>query len=60
MSNEVQEVATLRGVLPEEPLVEPQEDEHEEAPTGTLFFMMLFLLLMVGLWATVYWMLLSR
>jgi hypothetical protein len=34
--------------------------EEEEAPTGTLFFMVIFLLLMVGLWATVYWMLLNR
>lgn len=48
---------TPRGVAPEQAL----EEEHEEvAPTGTLFFMMLFLLLMVGLWATVYWLLLSR
>jgi|GEM_PF-6189251 len=37
------------------------EDTEEEAPpSGTLFFMMILLFLMVGLWVTVYWMLLSR
>lgn len=34
--------------------------EEEPVPVGTLFFMILFLLIMVGLWAAVYWMLLER
>lgn len=34
--------------------------EEEPALVGTLFFMILFLLVMVGLWVTVYWMLLER
>jgi len=34
--------------------------EEEEAPVGTVFFMILFLLVMVGLWITVYLMLLER
>lgn len=34
--------------------------EEEPAPTGTLFFMLLFLLVMVGLWLTAYWLLLER
>lgn len=42
------------------PIVEADEAEEEMAPVGTLFFMVIFLLLMVGLWATVYWLLLSR
>lgn len=61
MSKEMQEVGTLRGEAPESTPELPLAEEHEEeTPTGTLFFMMLFLLLMVGLWATVYWLLLSR
>jgi hypothetical protein len=36
------------------------EDDEEHAPVGTLFFMTIFLLVMVGLWVTVYLMLLSR
>lgn len=55
MSEEVRHNGALAG---------PGEDgaqvEKEEAPTGTLFFMMIFLLIMVGLWATVYLMLLDR
>lgn len=57
MSEEMQDVATLRSVTPESSI---EEEHEEETPTGTLFFMMLFLFLMVGLWVTVYWMLLSR
>lgn len=43
------EVQTAGGLIGEDP-----------EPTGTLFFMILFLLIMVGLWVTVYWMLLER
>jgi hypothetical protein len=34
--------------------------EEEPAPVGTLFLMMLFLAAIVGLWGTIYWMLLTR
>src|SRR5690606_21556155 len=33
---------------------------EDPEPPGTLFFMILVLLIMVGLWVTVYWMLLER
>ncbi|HEX6938183.1 MAG TPA: hypothetical protein VF158_02135 [Longimicrobiales bacterium] len=36
------------------------EHGEEEAPVGTVFFMILFLMVMVGLWITVYGMLLER
>lgn len=42
------------------PIVEADRAEEEMAPVGTLFFMVIFLLLMIGLWATVFWLLLSR
>jgi hypothetical protein len=38
----------------------PTVHEEEPAPVGTLFLMMLFLAAIVGLWGTLYWMLLSR
>jgi hypothetical protein len=38
----------------------PASHEEEPAPVGTLFLMILFLAAIVGLWGTVYWMLLSR
>lgn len=31
-----------------------------DEPIGTLFFMIVFILLLVGLWGTVFWMLLNR
>lgn len=33
---------------------------EDQAPVGTLFFMTIFLLVMIGLWVTVYLMLLNR
>lgn len=57
MSNETLDVGTPRGVMAE-PVVE--EEHEEEAPVGTLFFMMVFLFLLVALWGTAYWMLLKR
>jgi hypothetical protein len=38
----------------------PANDEPEPALPGTLFVLMLFLAAVVGLWGTVYWMLLTR
>lgn len=57
MSKETLEIGTSPGVVPE---LVTEEEHEEEAPVGTLFFMMIFLLLMVALWGTVYWMLLER
>lgn len=37
-----------------------EEEEEEDAPVGTLFFMMIFLLVLVGLWSMMYWLLLNR
>ncbi len=36
------------------------EEALEGTPVGTLFVLALFLLLMVGLWGTLFWMLLNR
>lgn len=36
------------------------EGEPEEAPVGTLLFMVAFLLVMAGLWLAVFWMLIER
>jgi len=36
------------------------EGEQEEAPVGTLLFMVAFLLVMAGLWLAVFWMLIER
>ncbi len=41
-------------------VVAEEVTDEAPAPIGTLFFMILFLLAMVGLWVTVYWMLLER
>jgi hypothetical protein len=38
----------------------PAVHEEEPAPVGTLFLMILFLAAIVGLWGTIYWMLLTR
>lgn len=40
----------------------PDADESEELPlpTGTLFFMMLYLMVMAGMWAAIYFEFLGR
>jgi len=59
MSDEATERITEPALVPERS-GSIREVDAEAAPVGTLFFMILLLLLMVGLWVTVYWMLLSR
>lgn len=57
MSKKRSEVGPASGVGPDGAA---GEEFEEEAPIGTLFFMMIFLLLMVALWGSVYWLLLER
>lgn len=59
MSGEEAEVLGAKGVVGE-PIGEELGAEAEDAPIGTLFFMVIFLILMVALWGTTYWMLLKR
>jgi hypothetical protein len=33
---------------------------EERGPAGTLFVLLLYLMALVGMWATLYWLLLSR
>ncbi|MDX1624221.1 MAG: hypothetical protein R3199_09585 [Gemmatimonadota bacterium] len=40
--------------------VEPSEDEEEPEFVGTLFVVMVFIILTAGMWAAVYFMLLGR
>lgn len=35
-------------------------DGDYEAPVGTLFLLMIYVMVLVGMWATMYWMLVSR
>jgi|GEM_PF-2639173 len=56
MSKKTLELGTPPGAVPEL----ARDGHEEEAPTGTLFFMMIILLLMVALWGSVYWVLLER
>lgn len=46
-------------LAPPQPLTPPRE-EHEPAPVGTLFLMMIFLAAIAGMWGLMYWTLLSR
>lgn len=62
-----------RAAAPEEPApaaAEPPEesgpgsaggdDPDERAPVGTLFFLVVYLMVLVGMWATMYWLLVTR
>lgn len=35
-------------------------DEEVPAPVGTLFIMMLYIMVLAGMWGAIYWILLSR
>lgn len=35
------------------------EDPEEQAPIGTLFVMMVYLMVLAGMWGTMYWLLVS-
>lgn len=35
-------------------------DDGYEAPVGTLFLLMIYVMVLAGMWVTMYWMLVSR
>lgn len=37
-----------------------EQESDERGPVGTLFVLLLYLMALVGMWGTLYWLLLSR
>lgn len=44
----------------EEPRSGAGSDGDYEAPVGTLFLLTIYVIVLAGMWATMYWMLVSR
>ena len=44
----------------QEPASEGQELEEIPEPVGTLFLLMIYVIVLAGMWGTMYWILISR
>lgn len=38
----------------------PDSEAEEQGPVGTLFLMVVYLIVLAGMWGTIYWMMLER